>query len=446
MRYLPAFQSQSVTWRIGAVIAVAALILVTVVLLSSLGGGGDGSGTSATPEGTTTVASPDGRAVLEIPDGALPEGITAADISIRHISLDGLNPDEVGALAAGYEFLPNGLELQVPAVLNLRLELEALPEVLFVAHVSDDAWELLTIADSEFDPETGTVAITTSLSHFSFAYVYLSQPGGPVFSELIGLNPLTVDATASASKVAVGASFDFTATLTSSATPGLTWSQAPSVINQQAGMFEVTVTDPPLTFKARVEADSGYIGIASPVTPTRVDDPPNWALLVGSTYEVTQTFECVKDGTAILSYWVHARVPVKGRRELMVEGELRDYLTTGHIATSELGVASVKCTMPKIVASAAPPFTTYTLSPEVSTATHFAWSGADCGSVTGSTTSTMVWNHGEEGCEHAGEAHPNSEITVLVTGKFPESGTAFEMRCNYRSAASGEGAKCVLKP
>lgn len=88
---------------------------------------------------------------------------------------------------------------------------------------------------------------------------------------------------------------------------------------------------------------------------------------------------------------------------------------------------------PRIVASAAPPITTYTLSPEVPSATHYAWSGADYGSVTGSTTNTVVWNHREDGCEHAGEAHPDTQITVLISAE------SFELRCKYRSAASGKG-------
>ena len=100
--------------------------------------------------------------------------------------------------------------------------------------------------------------------------------------------------------------------------------------------------------------------------------------------------------------------------------------------------------MPKIVASAAPPLTTYTLSPEIPSATHFVWSGADCGSVTDSIKSTMVWDHGREGCEHAGEAHPGTEITALVNGTFPISGESFELRCTYVSAASGEGEECTL--
>lgn len=98
----------------------------------------------------------------------------------------------------------------------------------------------------------------------------------------------------------------------------------------------------------------------------------------------------------------------------------------------------------RIKATAAPPFTTYTLSPGIPVgASFFAWSGANCGSVTGSTTSTMVWDHGGAGCAHAGEAHPDATISLLLTGTFPISGGSFELRCIYTGAASGEGPECT---
>ena len=99
--------------------------------------------------------------------------------------------------------------------------------------------------------------------------------------------------------------------------------------------------------------------------------------------------------------------------------------------------------MPKIVASAAPPLTTYTLSPEIPSATFFSWSGANCGSTTGITAKTMVWDHGGEGCEHAGLPHLDATISLFMTGTFPISGEVFELRCNYTGAASGEGGSCT---
>ena len=101
------------------------------------------------------------------------------------------------------------------------------------------------------------------------------------------------------------------------------------------------------------------------------------------------------------------------------------------------------CVMPAIVASAAPPITTYTLSPELSGgAIQYAWSGADCGTATGSTSNTYVWSHGADDCEHAGEAHSDTEISVLVTKTSAEAGETIELRCTYVSAASGTGSKC----
>lgn len=446
MRYLRAFQTANVNRRIGALIAVAILLLVTTVLLSDLGGDADDSATSGTPEGITTVASPDGLAVLEIPDGALPDGITAADVTVNAISLDDRPAMEGLAVAAAYEFLPNGLELRTPAALTIRVRFEVVPGALLIAHESDNAWELLPIVDSDFDEEEGTVTLSTLLSHFSVATLYRTLGSDLELSEMIDLdlNPLTVDASVSASKVHVGNSFEFSATLATVAKPGLYWSRAPNAANLQDGKFELFVTDDPVMFKGRLNTSDGSMG-SGPVTPTRVDEPSGWTPLTGGSYEFKQTLECVDGGTASMTYWMYGKVPIEARKEYLIDDKLTEGRSSGHISTFELDGAFLECVMPKIVASAAPPVTTYTLSPEISTATHFAWSGADCGSVTGSTTNTMAWSHGSEDCEHAGEAHPASQITVLVTGNFPESGTAFEMRCNYQSAASGAGAECVLK-
>ena len=105
---------------------------------------------------------------------------------------------------------------------------------------------------------------------------------------------------------------------------------------------------------------------------------------------------------------------------------------------------SVTCVGPKISADAAPPLTTYTVSPGVPAGvSFFAWSGANCGSVTGSTTDTMIWDHGAADCEHAGVGHPDATISLFMSGQLPVSGRAFELRCTYPGALSGDGPECV---
>lgn len=73
------------------------------------------------------------------------------------------------------------------------------------------------------------------------------------------------------------------------------------------------------------------------------------------------------------------------------------------------------------------------------TSVQYQWSGADCGEVSGSTTSTMVWYHGGESCEHTTESHGGTEIAVFVSGAIAGSGESFEMRCTYDGAATGTG-------
>jgi hypothetical protein len=191
----------------------------------------------------------------------------------------------------------------------------------------------------------------------------------------------------------------------------------------------------------------GSFEASGPIKPSEVEDAPPLTTLSGDTFAYAvpaEEFECTSGGSANVKYDGTARyhaatvfVDSVGR----VDDEGLENRTEFTTESSE----SVQCVMPRIAASAAPPFTTYTLSPGIpGGTTSFGWSGANCGSVTGSTTNTMVWDHGSEDCEHAGEAHPDATITLLVTGTFPVSGESFELNCTYTSAASGEGPDCTL--
>ncbi len=183
---------------------------------------------------------------------------------------------------------------------------------------------------------------------------------------------------------------------------------------------------------------------SGPVVPTEVvDRPPLTGGMNQATFTIpAETFECTAAGSVRVDYRGTAGyhvMPVDVAEAWVLYGELQDR-TEEIVKSSE----SVQCVMPRITAAAAPPFTTYTLSPGIpGGASFFAWSGANCGSITGSTTNTMIWNHGEEGCEHAGEAHPDATISLLITGTFPVSGESYELRCTYPGAASGEGPECT---
>ena len=102
--------------------------------------------------------------------------------------------------------------------------------------------------------------------------------------------------------------------------------------------------------------------------------------------------------------------------------------------------------MPRIVATLTAPLTTYQLSPALPDAgIEYRWTGADCGTTTGDTSATYVWSHGDENCEHAGEAHPNTTNLIVAAVTIPDSGETFELVCPYISAATGKGPPCELR-
>ena len=177
------------------------------------------------------------------------------------------------------------------------------------------------------------------------------------------------------------------------------------------------------------------------VSKTIAERPPATGVTTDS-FTIIERITCSRAGGTSIHYEATILVQTTLRAHYD-DGSVRDQVGSEGRQTL-FNVAHIECVLPAIVASAAPPLTTYTLSPEIPSATFFAWSGANCGSVTDSITSTMVWNHGQQGCEHAGEAHPDAEISVLVSGTFPVSGESFELRCTYVSAASGEGDECTL--
>ncbi len=402
-----------------------------------------GTDVTAGAEQAESVLSSDGLIELKVPRGALPDGTTLQDLSIRPVPQDEI-PTSAGLPAVvSYELLPNGLQLQTPVTVKLRVPVPDLSTTLFAYHVSADEWEPLTIDESDFTPEDNTLLLTASLSHFSYIHIFLGDDYS--VSDRIDFDPVTVTISASASTLEFGEAVDVTAVVTAPAS-GLFWSRAPNAGNMQDGVFEVTAAEQPLLFSGRFSGGAMSPGLPSNLTPTRVDDAPaTTAVAAGSTFTATQQFRCVGNGFAVMSYWIDGRLPVNVRQDFLIRGKLSTADWRGEIVVYESDTASVDCVMPHIVAVGAPPITTYTLSQEIPFATFFSWSGADCGSVTGSTTSTMVWSHGNKDCEHAGEAHPGTEISLFISGTFPGSEESFELRCNYLSAASGSGFSCEPK-
>ena len=384
------------------VVAVVALLAATLA-----GCGGEETAPATTVQDApaerdaATVESEDGSAVLNIPAGALPEGVTPEDIEIREVSDDPAFAAESARPLVVYQLEPDGLQLLTPITLTVELAVEDSSGQIVAIQISEDKVELVADLESEFLLESSTLAVSMQLSHFSavvFTYV---------------ANPFEADVQVSAQEVPLGETFGVTVVVTRVSDPV-------DVIEFYEGASAnayIHLADAPWRL-------TGSLSGGGSVRPRTIEDVPPLTSIAGSTFTIpTQTFECGSPGDGRVTFL--GPVQYQQRVVWAVPG----YGVTGdelEDKTASLSVASddVECVMPRVVASAAPPLTTYTLSPEIPSATFFAWSGANCGSVTGSTTSTMVWDHGQEGCEHGGEPHPDAEISVLVIGTFPISGRA----------------------
>ncbi len=85
--------------------------------------------------------------------------------------------------------------------------------------------------------------------------------------------------------------------------------------------------------------------------------------------------------------------------------------------------------------------TTYSIDVDFADGYRFVWSGPNCGETTGIDLRTMIWVHGSDDqdkvCEHAGEAHKGTIISVLVVATDGR-----EWRCTIDGAATGTGELC----
>ena len=153
------------------------MALLLPILLAACGGGSAieqtlPDTTRAPPVPTTTpgppiveIVSADGLATLHLPEGALPAGVTTKDVHV--VSLDPL--DYAGGngveVVAVYELLPDGVILELPALLEFPVGAPVENAMYFAAHLSGD--------DIEFPPtelileDSGELVMAVELSHFS---------------------------------------------------------------------------------------------------------------------------------------------------------------------------------------------------------------------------------------------------------------------------------------
>lgn len=64
------------------------------------------------------------------------------------------------------------------------------------------------------------------------------------------------------------------------------------------------------------------------------------------------------------------------------------------------------------------------------------WSGPNCGSVGGSTTTTMAWTHDDDDCAHDTTTHDDVQIVVLVSDGL------WEVRCTYQGGGANGASAC----
>lgn len=436
-------------------------LLVSIAILALVACGGSDS-TPATPSsdamassesaapGTVVRVEFDGHVLtMDIPDSALPDGVQREDIEITSLVAEPGFAEDGPAPFAAFRLKPDGLQLREPVTLEIQFPAEESPTGLGVMHIHGKTIEFIEVGDVTLDPNTGIVTVSATISHFSD--VVLFDPGdilasGPSFE------PVTVELSQSADEVVFGDSFRVRGTGTWGVEPGQTLD---FTLGHHEGVL--VVEEASWSMEGELKTMAVYSS-SSPLSPSHVVDVPAETRMA-ATVTMDEELTCTSRGLAYLTYLVTAtyRIGIQSHRLGPSNVTGRPYYTLTDTLDAHLeripatwlafewGSGRVTCVMPRILASAAPPLTTYSLSPEfpAGVATSFGWSGADCGSVTGSTTSTMVWSHGDEDCEHAGVAHPTTEISVLVTGTLAASGEAFELRCTYVSAASGQGSECA---
>ncbi|MBI4322378.1 MAG: Ig-like domain-containing protein [Chloroflexi bacterium] len=232
-----------------------------------------------------SVRSPDGRAWLEIPDGALPSGVTIADISITDISAEARTgaPEENRPLAA-YRLEPDGLEFNAPVNLTIRSQVTGsdLPIPMLLS-VSGGTVEPLDDLEVEFWRETGTLEVRGTLVHFST--VVLAH--GRHFR--LSLDDVTDHAVGET--FVVGASVAKTGNINMYMVGDVRW--------------EVRFVGEAWDLNGEFRAQPSYMPVLSP--RDRIYGHPGDTIIWPPTesYETQQSFTCVGPGTYSVGYWVH---------------------------------------------------------------------------------------------------------------------------------------------
>lgn len=148
-------------------ITTGLLILAVIVVLFFITRSGEA------PTAAYTIQSDDGIAQLEIPIGALPQGVSAEDItitkgSVAELPLELKEGFETPQTLLVYKLLPEGIEFVEPVTVTIsqnKEDSEGVIPVLF--HASGDTFEIIPNTTVEIDLRGGTTRVSGQIAHFS---------------------------------------------------------------------------------------------------------------------------------------------------------------------------------------------------------------------------------------------------------------------------------------
>ena len=459
-------------------VALAGALFAAALLLAACGGGGDSDDPDdSTPTATATAApvgdgdneaftvqSSDGTVTLEVPPGALPDGVDLGVLSVEALPLDELFVDAPPEIAlATVRLEPSGITFNAPVTVRTRIAGPLLPE--FALLISDDG-EVESVTLETVEEDDDGVIVVSEIGHFSD----LLYMGGtdvikfefvpPLENHAVG-ETLTLRARISRlnfehelSMVVRSGEDIRLVRLRPSDDPDWDWDVgirihgAASVVESDEPIEEGSVRDGrSAVFTERMAVCDraggyianvgGYAKVGARVIPI---DPP------AEPFEMRGDMsygDFLEEGATCVAPATETPTVIATSTQTPLETPTPVPTQTETPPPTETPTETPTPNRPPVVsaisATTALPVTTYVI--EVSDpdgdALTFVWTGPNCGSATGSTTSTMKWSHGSEDCPHDTVEHADATITVVV------SGAEWRVTCSYGGAASGTGKACA---
>ena len=229
------------------------------------------------------VAGPTDAVTLDVPAGALPAGLTLADIQITDVSNDpaALSVDGADGFVA-YALERSGATFAAPLSLTVRFPAPAGASI-FAVTISETGIEPLDLTSIEVDPDAGEVTLTAQQSHFSLWLHLVRLEAGGLDLQPMPLGPSLV----------VGKTFTVQAQVQRQDFEVVEWFLTSHLIAGQAytgsGYYRVRPRSG-WSLRARFEAT----GPIEPLTPTTQEKtfPPEGPS--GDTIE--QQFTCTEPG------------------------------------------------------------------------------------------------------------------------------------------------------